>query len=310
MKVKRIVAALALVALIAVCGIMIFIGKERTQGYTVVSTNFVGYDFARAIIGDVSKVKMLLKPASEMHNYEPTPQDIIDIANADFFIYTGGESDEWVADVLRDNDINKNKTIRMMDYVELKNEELKEGMEGESEDDEYDEHIWTSPVNAIRIIQAIRDHLEAKNMGNVTEYSKNAAEYISKLEAIDAQFRDIVKNAKRKELIFADRFPFRYFVDEYGLNYYAAFPGCAEQTEASSKTIAFLIDKVKADQIPVVLKIELTSDALAQTIAQETGAKILTLDAAHNIPQADFDAGKTYADIMTDNQKVLEEALN
>lgn len=310
MKVKRIVAALALVALIAACGIMIFIGKERAQGYTVVSTNFVGYDFARAIIGDASEVKMLLKPASEMHNYEPTPQDIIDIANADFFIYTGGESDEWVTDVLRDNDINKNKTIRMMDYVELKKEELKEGMEGESEDDEYDEHIWTSPVNAIRIIQAIRDHLEAKNMGNVTEYSKNAAEYISKLEAIDAQFRDIVKNAKRKELIFADRFPFRYFVDEYGLNYYAAFPGCAEQTEASSKTIAFLIDKVKADQIPAVLKIELTSDALAQTIAQETGAKILTLNAAHNISQADFDAGKTYADIMTNNLKVLEEALN
>ena len=302
MKLKKIVAALALVALVVGCGVLVAteINRNKNEHSKIVVLNFIAYDFARAITGD-GNVKMLIKPATETHSFEPTPQDIIDITNADFFIYNGGESEEWVADLLRDNNIDENKTIRMMDFVELKQED------GE---DEYDEHIWTNPLNAIRIINAIRDRLIAKDSSKLNAYTENAAKYTDRIMQSDQKIRNIVKNAKRKELIFADRFPFRYFVDEYGLDYYAAFSGCSDQTEASSQTIAELIEKVKTNNAPVILKIELTSDSLAQTIAAETGAKIRVLNAAHNVSQDDFEAGKSYADYLEQNIEVLEEALD
>ena len=315
MKVKKILATSGLLALAAAAVVgCVFVINRSQKEQSIIATNFVGYDFARAILGDNTEVRMLLKPATEAHSYEPTPQDIIDITNADFFIYVGGESEEWVEDIIKDNNIDKSKTIRLMDFVKLKTEEVKEGMEeepeeGDESEEEYDEHIWTSPLNAIRIIEAMRDRFVAKRPLEQDKYTNNAANYVGKLQTIDKKIRNIVNKAARKELIFADRFPFRYFIDEYGLDYYAAFPGCAEQTEASSATIAFLINKVKADKVPVVLKIELTNGALAENISKETGAKIMTLNAAHNISQEDFDAGKTYIDIMTDNLGVLKEAL-
>lgn len=314
MKMKKVWASLALVAVVAgvICA-MVFLRPQPKKDFSVVATNFIGYDVARAVMGNgnAGEVKMLLKPGSEMHNYEPTPQDIIDISEADFFIYVGGESDEWVDGVLKDNNIGEEKTIRLMNFVGVEFEEFKEGMTGEKEEDaEFDEHIWTNPLNVARVVEAVRDRFIAKKPRRTDIFTTNAKEYTEKLTSINYQIRDIVSKAKRKELIFADRFPFRYLTVEYGLDYYAAFPGCAEQTEASSSTIAFLINKVKADNIPVILKIELTSDALAQTIANETGAKIMTLNSAHNISQEDFKAGKTYADIMQDNLEVLKEALN
>ena len=315
MKLKKYLAAFALVAIIigGIVGVILLENRNKNEHRNIIATNFVAYDFARAITGNSANVRMLLKPATESHSYEPTPQDIIDITNADFFIYIGGESDEWVADIIRDNGLDENKTIRLMDFVELKEEEEKEGMESEEEEEEgeaeYDEHIWTSPRNAVSIIEAMRDRFIARDATKNNEYAENARKYTERIMQIDQKIRKLVSESTRKELIFADRFPFRYFVDEYGLDYYAAFPGCAEQTEASSSTIAFLVDKVKADRVPVVLKIELTSDKLAKTISAETGAKILTLNAAHNISQEEFDAGQTYADILEDNIVVLEEAL-
>ncbi|MBR3323028.1 zinc ABC transporter substrate-binding protein, partial [Candidatus Saccharibacteria bacterium] len=287
--------------------------------------NFIGYDFARAVTGDKTKVAMLLKPGVEMHDFEPTPEDIINIKKADLFIYVGGESDEWVEDLLKDNEISEDKTLRLMDLVEVKEEELSEGMEehgheseeapGEHKHEhnedkaEHDEHIWTSPINAIKLVNGIKDKLSNIYPENGTIYAKNADAYTSHLSNIDQRIRDIIANSHKKELIFGDRFPFRYFVDEYGLDYYAAFPGCSEQTEASSKTIAFLINKAKSDNIKTILKIELTSDSLAKSIANEAGAKVMTLSAAHNISSVDFDKGITYADIMEDNIEVLKEAL-
>ena len=310
---KRFVIVFAIFSMVAalLVGVARSLPKKQAD-FSIVATNFASYDFARAIVGDAGEVKMLLKPAAEMHDYEPTPQDIVDISKADFFIYTGGESDGWVDNMLRDNNIDLGKTLRLIDFVDLKNEEIKEGMDAKDEEEgeeEIDEHVWTSPVNAIRIVQSLRDHFIAKKPAKLSEFTDNAQKYIYDLEKIDEYIKSLLKSAKRKELIFADRFPFRYFVDEYGLDYYAAFPGCAEQTEASSSTIAFLIDKVKADKIPVVLKIELTNGALAQTIADETGAKVYTLNAAHNISQEDFDAGKTYVDIMYENIEILKKAL-
>ena len=322
-KVLKTLSSIAIIALILGASIFVitkFAGNKNSA--RIISSNFVGYDFARAVTGDKSEVSMLLKPGAEAHDFEPTPEDIINIKNADLFIYVGGESDEWVERLLEGNEIPAEKTLRLMDLVEVKEEGLSEGMEEHEEHEhsheaheahetheEYDEHIWTSPLNAIQLVNGIKTKLATIHPENKSTYTQNAGSYISRLLAIDQKIRDVVSSSAKKELIFGDRFPFRYFVDEYGLRYYAAFPGCSEQTEASSQTIAFLINKAKTDGIKTILKIELTSDKLAKTIAEETGAKVLTLNAAHNISKEDFESGLTYADIMEANVNVLKGAL-
>lgn len=320
------ISKILLVFVVAVFSIVSLTGcnnnKYNENKLTIVTTNFPSYDFARAVVKDNKDVelKMLLKPGAESHNFEPTPQDIIDIKNSDLFIYTGGESDEWISDILDDIDTDKTKVIKMMDLVDVKEEEIVEGMEDEEHEEEeehhdeeeveYDEHVWTSPVNAIKIVNALKGEVVSIDNDNKKVYEDSAKEYTDKLEKIDNEFKDIVKNAKRKEIIFGDRFPLRYFVDEYNLKYYAAFPGCSAQTEASAKTISYLVDKVKEDKIPVVFHIELSNGKIAEAISKETGAKVLEFNTAHNISQKDFDAGVTYVDIMEENTKVLKEALN
>lgn len=310
-----------MIVAIMVFGIVCLTGcnkNDENDKLTIISTSFPGYDFARAITKDNDnvEVKMLLKPGGESHDFEPTPQDIKDIKNSDIFIYVGGDSDEWIEDVLDDIDTDKTKIIKLMDLVNIVEEEHVEGMEEHEEEHEheeeieYDEHVWTSPINAITITNKLKDEVVKIDNENKELYEKNASNYVNELTNIDNEIKDIVKNGKRKEIIFGDRFPLRYFVDEYGLSYYAAFPGCSEQTEASAKTISFLINKVKEDKIPVVFHIELSSGKIANAIAKETGAKVLEFKTAHNISQKDFDAGVTYVDIMKDNIKVLKEALN
>lgn len=298
---------------ILIFGILAILKREniKNENYSVMATGFVGYDFARAVMGNDAEVGMLLAPGAEMHDYEPTPQDIINIQKANLLIYVGGESEAWVERMIESNDIDGKKTLRLMDLVELKEEEVVEGMESEKEgeEEEYDEHIWTSPKNAIMIIKAIEEKLSEIWSRDVDRYHKNAEVYIERLEKIDQQIREVVKNAEKKELIFGDRFPFRYFVDEYDLEYYAAFPGCSEQTEASSKTIAFLVDKAKRSSIRFILKIELTDGKLARVIAEEAGAEVRELSAAHNISKEDFENGVTYADLMERNIEVLKEVL-
>ena len=323
---KAIGGILAIILIVGICFFIVTKLSQSKKTANIISSNFVGYDFARAVTGNKSEVAMLLKPGAEMHDFEPTPEDIINIKNADLFIYVGGESDEWVEDLLEDNKIPEEKTLRLMDLVKAKEEELPEGMEEHEhnhasekshekhehhheEEVEYDEHVWTSPVNAVKLVNGIKDKLSKTYPENENAYTKNADTYSSRLSDIDQKIRNVVANGNKKELIFGDRFPFRYFVDEYGLNYYAAFPGCSEQTEASSKTIAFLINKAKSDHIKTILKSELTSDKLAKSIADEAGAKVMTLNSAHNISSEDFEKGVTYADIMESNIEVLKEAL-
>ena len=272
----------------------------------IVTTNFAAYDFARALTDGVDKsqvdIKMLLKPGSEAHSYEPTPQDIAEISKADLFIYNGGESEQWVEKLIEGSEIDKNSTVRMMDLVELKAEDDLAG--------EYDEHIWTSPKNDMVLVEKIGQKLAEKLANYAKVFRANAESYKNEFSDIDKELQRIVKNAKRHELIFADRFPFKYLVDDYGIDYMAAFSGCSEQTEANSAQIAELISKVRNNQLSTILKIELTSDALAWTVAEATGAKIMTLYSAHNVSQEDFDSGRTLADMMRDNLVVLEEALN
>lgn len=296
-----------LIILLVICGCK----NSKSDKITIVATSFPGYDFARSITKNSDiEVKMLLKPGMEMHDYDATPQDIIDIKNSDLFIYVGGDSDSWINDVLDDIDKDEDDIVKLMDLVDLYDEEIKDGMESDSDDSDEDEHVWTSPVNAIKIIDSLKEKIKDIDPDNSSLYMENADNYINVIKNIDSEIRDIVNNSKRKEIIFGDRFPLLYFVKEYNLDYYAAFPGCSEQTEASAKTISFLIDKVKSDNIPVVFHIELSNGKIADTIANETGSKVLQFNSAHNITQEEFDKGITYVDLMKDNIKVLKEALN
>lgn len=299
--------------------------NKDSNKITIVSTIFPGYDFARAVGGENVDLTMLIKPGSESHAYDPTPKDIIKIQKSDIFIYVGGESEEWVNDIL-DEISDKTIVIRLMDLVENKVEEIVEGMEHEHDEDhneeidheeehnhdegEYDEHVWTSPINAIKIIKSIKNSLVKIDATNKEYYNKNADNYIVKIETIDIEIKDIVKTAKRVDLVFADRFPFRYFVDQYNLSYRAAFSGCSSDTEASARTITYLIDYIKNNNIPVVLYIELSNQKLADTLVEETKTKKMELQSAHNVTEKEFKKGITYVDIMKNNVKVLKEALN
>jgi zinc transport system substrate-binding protein len=284
----------------------------------VVTTIFAPYDFSRELTGDKGEVTMLLPPASESHSYEPTPQDIIRIQNCDIFIYVGGESDEWVKEVLESMDTGKMKVITLTDCVEPVVEEHVEGMEeeeeepaaGDASEPEYDEHVWTSPKNAKLIIRKLADAFCEADSANASAYQQNAEAYLSELDELDAAFQEVVDSASRRTVVFGDRFPFRYLADAYGLDYYAAFPGCSTETEASAATVKFLIDKIKEEKIPVVFHIELSNEAMANTISEATGAKVLLLHAVHNITKADFENEIGYIDLMKQNVKNLKEALS
>ncbi|MBC3888213.1 zinc ABC transporter substrate-binding protein [Acetobacterium paludosum] len=290
--------------------------KTDNGKINVVATIFPEYDFLRQIAGDHINLTMLLKPGAESHSYEPTPQDILNVQNADMFVYVGGDSDAWVSSILDSMDKSKMKIVTLMDCVNLVKEETVEGMEPEAteatatDETEMDEHVWTSPKNSILIVQKLCDELCTVDPDNAGSYKINTENYINKLKHLDNEFQDVVDHAARKEIVVGDRFPFRYFVDDYGLTYYAAFPGCSTDTEASAATVAFLIDKVKTDQIPVVFHIELSNEQMCDSICTATGAKKELLNAVHNVSKDDFDAGVTYLDLMEHNVEVLKEALN
>ena len=315
----KIVVALV-VTLLVILGVVVGVSKRNSvEKIAVVATNFPAYDFVRAVADDKAEVKMLVKPGAETHDFEPSPGDIIDIQKSKLFVYTGGESDEWIEDVLDDIDAGKVKMLKMMDAVKVVEEEVVSGMEGDEHDNEhehhdegkteYDEHVWTSLRNASKIVESIKEELVKISPENREEFEQNAKKYTEKLAELDRKFREIVEAGERKVVVFGDRFPLRYFVDDYGLEYYAAFPGCSEQTEASSRTVAFLVDKVKTEKIPVVFAIEMGNGELARTIANEAGAKVLTFNALHNVSLDDFKNGRTYVEMMEENLDVLEEAL-
>jgi zinc transport system substrate-binding protein len=289
---------------------------KNTEGkINVVTTIFPPYDFVREIAGDRVNLTMLLPPGAESHSFEPTPRDIITVQNSDVFIYVGGESDAWAERILDSFDTSRMDIITLMDCVEVVEEEIVEGMEEEEEESdyeeeaEYDEHVWTSPRNAQLIVRKIADILKVRDAPNAAAYEKNTAAYIAKLTELDASFQKVVDGAKRKIFIFGDRFPFRYFADAYGLSYYAAFPGCSTETECSAATVAFLINKVHSDKIPVIFHIELSNEKIADAICEETGAKKMLLHAVHNVSKRDFEGGAAYYGLMSQNVKNLREAL-
>lgn len=301
--------------------------KVENEKISVVATIFPQYDFVRQIAGENVELKMLLKPGEETHSYEPTPQDIIAIQNSDLFIYVGGENDAWVEDILESMPDNGRKTLKLVDCVDTVEEEHVEGMKEErghdqDEDDaehgqeethsvhEIDEHVWTSPLNAVKIVEQIKEELCEIDSENASDYEENAEAYVAQLKELDQEFQDVVDHSKRKLMIFGDRFPFRYFAEAYGLDYYAAFSGCASDTEPSAATMAFLINKVQDENIKTVLKMELSNENIAKAIAEATNADVKEFYSCHNLTAEQFADGETYLSLMEKNVETLREVLN
>ena len=282
---------------------------------TVVGTIFPCYDFAREVGEGRAQVAMLLKPGEEVHSYEPTPQDILKLQSADLFIYVGGENDVWVEEILSSMGDDGPRTVKLMDLVDPLEEELLPGMmkekgtDGEDEE-ETDEHVWTSPKNAQLITAGLAKVMAELDPEGASLYETQAQTYIEQLRLLDGEFREIVENAKRTTLVFGDRFPLRYFAKEYGLTCYAAFSGCSADSEPSAATLVFLTDIVQQEQIPAVFSIEFSSGRIAEAICEATGAEHLVFESCQNITRDEMEAGETYLTIMKRNEEALKKALN
>ena len=301
-------------------------------------TGETGTTAVEAGTDSLADITMLLSPGEEVHSYEPTPLDIKRIQESDLFIYVGGENDVWVDRILENMGENKPETLRLVDLTDTVAEEIVEGMmeergahghshdheEGadhdhishthsgdssEEEHEEADEHVWTSPVKAAEIAAAIAEKMAELDPDNAAEYEANAQAYIEKILALDEQFRKIADKAERRTIVFGDRFPVRYFAEEYGLQYFAAFPGCSSEAEPSASTLAFLIDKVRKEQIPVVFSIEFSNGNIARAICESSGAVPRTFYSCHNVTKEQMEGGATYVSLMTENLGALREAL-
>lgn len=290
---------------------------EETKGLKVIATNFPCYEFAKAVVGNNGKVTMLLKPGGESHTFAPTPEDMKNIQKADLFIYVGGENDTWADKMLDSFGDKKPAVIKLLNCVPPLKEETTEGMAAEENHDknshheeEIDEHVWTSPRNAVVIAQAIAAKVDALDAKHKASYDENTEKFVRQLEELDKGFRQVVAHAKRKTIIVGDRFPFRYLAKEYGLKYYAAFPGCSDLSQTSGQNMKILADKIKTEKLPVVFHIELSNKKIAQALSEMTHAKIMLLHACHNITAEEFAKGTTYVELQKRNIEALKVALN
>ncbi|MCL2518924.1 MAG: metal ABC transporter substrate-binding protein [Oscillospiraceae bacterium] len=285
------ICVLILICLLCGCSTSESRSNDKLQ---VIALIFPPYDFARQIAADKAEITMLLPPGMESHHYEPTPKDIINIENCDLFIYAGGESDEWVDEILKSMK-KKIKVIRMIDCIDTKYED--------EDGDDYDEHVWTSPVNAMKISEKIKDVLIEIDSENKDFYQANYESYLLKLEELDNKFRNLFVN--KRTLVFADRFPFRYFIEEYRLNYYSALPGCNSEMEPSAATMAFLINKIKEENINTIYYLEFSTRKIADTLAETTGVNTAMLHSCHNVSYEDLENGATYLSLMERNYETL-----
>ena len=340
---KKITALL--LALFVLVGALAGCGKQndtnKTDKLSIVTTIFPEYDWVREILGDKAdnaEITMLLDNGVDLHSYQPTADDIVKISDCDLFIYVGGESDEWVEDALRNAANGNMKVINLLEVLgdSVKTEEIVEGMqeaeheyedaeEHEHEDahahedaeeheheEEADEHVWLSLKNAKMLVRVISKALQELDPDNKDIYAANADAYVKKLSALDAEYQAAVDAASNKTILFGDRFPFRYLVDDYGLRYYAAFVGCSAETEAGFETISFLAKRVDELKLPCVLTIEGAQHKIAETVVRNTTAKnqrVLTMDSMQSTTSKDVKNGTTYLSVMEKNLSVLKEAL-
>lgn len=297
---------------------------------SIVCSTFPAYDWVREIVaGQEDRVELsyLLESGVDLHNYQPSVADMAGIAASDLFVYVGGESDEWVDDALAGATNPDQRSLSLLAAVgdAAREEEIVEGMEAEEEEHEadadateheegpeYDEHVWLSLDCARTLVGALADELSALDPTGADAYAANAAAYIAKLDELDGRYRAMAEKAPLKVAVFADRFPFRYLFDDYGLSYYAAFVGCSAETEASFETLAFLAAKVDELGLPTVLAIDGSDQRLAKTVVETTAnkdQKILVMDSLQSTTASDAASGKTYLDAMEENLQTLAEAL-
>lgn len=292
--------------------------KERLS---IITTNFPAYDFVRTLAQERADVRMLLPPGSESHTFEPTPQDLVSIQQSDLFLFVGGESEHWIEEMLATMGEDAPVTLSMMQCVEALPEEATASMtlEADLEDEhehshgtyahEMDEHVWTSPKNVRLIVQKYSEILQQLDVLHQEDYRERAKAYDEQLSRLDQAFENVVAQGKHRKIIFGDRFPFRYFAADYGIDYDAAFPGCSEDSEPSAQTIASLIREIQTHGIPAVFYIEASNRKTADILAEETGAKPLLMHSCHTISQAELEQGVTYLSLMWGNVTHLKEAL-
>lgn len=285
--------------------------NKDSQKLKIISTVFPPYDLARQIAGDNADISILLPPGSESHTYEPTAKEIIEIQNCDIFLYIGGENEQWAEKIISSNKSDSVKTVKLIDCVKtLEEAELHEEEHEEEHSHETDEHIWTSPKNEQLMLTAVYDAICEADPENKAVYTKNKDSYNKQLTELDKAYKEAVGNAKNKTIIMADKFPFRYLAEEYGLDFYAAFSSCSDESEPSAATMTSLISKIKELKIPVVYYLEFSSTKVADTLCSETGASSLMLHSCHNVSKEDLDKGISYVDLMKQNLENLKTALN
>ncbi len=287
----------------------------------IVCTIFPEYEWTKEIIGELpdKSITLLADNGTDFHSYQPSTGDIVTISECDILIYVGGESDKWVEDALK-NSVNPDmKVIKLADILSgelLEEPEALEGHEHESEEEHqiFDEHVWLSLKNAEKFCNAIADALSEADSENSDIYRKNAEEYIGQISALDKEFEDKLSHNKRNTVIFGDRFPFIYMMEDYGIDYYAAFPGCSSEINASFDTIVGLAEKAEEESVPVILTIEGSdcniSDAIISNTKDGLERRILTLDSMQTVSRNEMEEGKTYLSVMEQNLDVLTEALN
>ena len=322
---KKLLPLLLGLALLAGCGQTPTEPENGTDPdrLQIVATVFPAYDFARSAAGELADVTLLLPPGMESHSYEPTPADILAVQECDLFLCLGGESDAWVDTILSAVE-PEGQILRMTECVDLLEEETVEGMAEEPGHDhdhdhedgfgvgevrEMDEHVWTSPRNAAEITRDIGEALAGIDPANAETYRANAAGYAAELDALDQEFEDFFAGVDDPVMVFGDRFPLRYFVERYGIEYYAAFPGCSTQTEPSAATIAFLTEKVETEDIGTVWYIEFSNHRVADSIAESAGAETALFHTCHNVTQEEMDGGATYWSLMEGNLERLQAAF-
>jgi zinc transport system substrate-binding protein len=315
---------LTIAMILSLCGCSGNAGQNNDR-IKIVTTIFPEYDWVREILGDgADEVDLiwLLDEGVDMHSYQPSVDDIIDISTCDLFIYVGGESDSWVESALREAE---NKDMRVINLLELLGDEAREEetpdgaqvqtdiFEADNDDEaEYDEHVWLSVKNAKLFVAEISSVLEELDSDNASYYSDNTASYTDKLDELDESYRSAVDSADKKTILFGDRFPFRYMVEDYGLNYYAAFEGCSSEVEASFETIAYLAGRLDEEALDAVLVTESSDGKIAESIIENSSSgsrQILVLDSMQSVAKTDADSGVTYISLMEKNLNVLETAL-
>lgn len=307
-----------LVGLLSACGNSL---EEAEGKISIVTTIFPEYDWVCRILGDNAanvKLTLLTDDGVDMHSYRPTADDIIEISTCDMLICVGGESDEWLNDALENSENKAMRVVKLTEAVgglvpeEKAVEEMQHGHK-DAEHKETDEHVWLSLKNAETICRRIAKELSELDYQNADEYSSNAEAYIAELEKLDEDYRSTVETAAFNTLLFADRFPFRYLTEDYGINYFAAFSGCSAETEASFATITFLADKADELGLTSVLVIDGSDKKLANTVIENSAfhnRDVLVLNSMQSVTMKDVLQGTTYLSVMRSNLEVLRKALN